>query len=384
MTDTTKAVEIRSPGASGRDIALRDAASTKPTWIAPGGKALTPELARALAIVGAKYDLDPAVGEVMLVDTKVYITLEGYLAIAHSFDEFAGLETWPLSEDERKVARIAADEHAWGCRVYRKDWKVPAVEIGRASERNIPNPRIKPYVIELAKARAVRRALKLAFRRQLTARFPGFDREVDPETGEVIEDTGVRVAPRALPREAEPTRADIHPDWPRFWAKIKAWGMTRDDVHAALKVDSVKDFEGSLAEALDVCALWLDQRQQDQRVQARAEIGSDPLPWEPTEAEFALIAPNDELLAVEVPTLDRDDTDDQETGAADVPRAPTTRAFAHRGECFAAILADFKLSSSQALKALGYSSWSDVHMSPTEIYQAIAAIKRADEGGNPS
>ncbi len=251
-------------------LAEPKAMATSLVWASAGGARMTPEIARALAMVGEKYGLDPGVGEIQLIETRAYITLEGYLALAHRHPQFAGLETWVLSETERAEAKVAADEHAYGCRVYRKDWRVPAIDTGMASDRTIRAGPLKAFAREVAKARAVRRALKLAFRWNLG----------DPEEGIDLTVLGPGAHPPPLELEAgsnpQPNAAgSIEPDWAGFWARMTEWGVTRDQVHEALRVGSVKDYDGSLAEARDVVWGWIDQHPEQVRRPAVVRVRGD-------------------------------------------------------------------------------------------------------------
>jgi hypothetical protein len=45
-----------------------------------------------------------------------------------------------------------------------------------------------------------------------------------------------------------------------FWGQMNQWGLSNEQVHEALRVESVKDFEGSKNEAIACVKLWLDQQ----------------------------------------------------------------------------------------------------------------------------
>ncbi len=148
MTDTSKAVAIRN---GSTEIAPRRAENTAVLWTSTGTRNLTRDEARALALVGDYYGLDPAMGEILLVEKGAYITAAGYMTIAHTFPEFEGLETWPLSTEERKRYQIdPKDQYAYGCRVYRRNWRVPGVAVASAGNGTISNPKIFKWAMLLA------------------------------------------------------------------------------------------------------------------------------------------------------------------------------------------------------------------------------------------
>ena len=231
MSDNNRAVAIRDSDAG------LPVEKTRALWA--GGKANLPvEVARGLATVGEYYNLDPALGEVMILGDKVYITLEGYLRIAESHPEYDGYELWPLSEDERIATKASNDEHAWGCRVYRKDRRYPAVGYGFASDATVSMSTMKPFKREVAQKRAFHRALKGSFR----AMVPDPDAAIEAAT---VGD-GVQVVEGA---SADRPPSPPQPNWPKFWTAVKGLDVTRDEVHQVLKVASVTEWPYSLEDA---------------------------------------------------------------------------------------------------------------------------------------
>ena len=105
---------------------------------------------QAVVLVCQRYDLDPILKHVVLVEGSVYITRDGLLHVAHSSGQFDGLEV-----DE---ATLTDDGKEWRSRatVYRKDMTHPVVFSGRfpAGRKNSP---------EMAEKVAVARSLKHAF-----------------------------------------------------------------------------------------------------------------------------------------------------------------------------------------------------------------------------
>lgn len=326
---------------------------TRAVWIS-AGTALTQEQSRALGMVGEHYRLDPALGEIMILDNRVYITLAGYTTIAQRNPLCEGIETWPLSDDERTAGKIAADEHAWGCRVFRRGWRVPAVDWGVASERAILPAVKKLTARDLAKARAVRRACKLAFGVDLPDPDQGV--VVDTATGEILVQ-----APMAGTELAEPKAREVKPDWARFWAQIKSWGLTRDDVHEALRLPSVTQYDGSLAEALDVCRAWQIQKADAARRSARAD-------------SLTAFEPNDEEWEALAATAEGD----HESVTSDTP--PTldepVPSMANWGELFNRCAADFRLSKGAVLRELGYNQQPDAAVDFSAAYAQIRETQR--------
>jgi len=346
MAAESREIVVRSRD---RDVATIPGDRTRAIWAGVGSQAMNAEIVRALAIVGEHYQLDPALGQVLILGSKVYISKDGYLAIAQRNPNFEGLQTRPMTDAERKDAKAASDEHCWVCAVYRKGWRVPAVAWGSASERTIQMKTIVPYAREMAEGRAIRRALKLAFGLDL----PDADQPivVDGSTGEVI----TRETLPAVSDVAEPRVAEIGPDWRTFWAKTKALGLTQEQVHEALRVDSVKDFDGSLAEAIDLCVTWKWQ-QDEARRSATAGDESEPTSVEPEQA--ALFGVQAEA-SLEAPSPKRE-----------VPRLSTIHEF----------LADchrrWRMQPSQVAKELGYDKLPS-HFDFQAAWLQIAEVKGA-------
>ena len=145
---------------------------------------LTPAQVLTVAEIAVRYGYDPLMGEVTVYEGKIYVTLDGALRDAKRIPYFQGIQTTPLTQEERE-ARGIKQPIAYKCELYRADWKVPAVGIGVADPadpfRNNPVERKQPHA--LAEARAIRRAVRLA--REVSS---GIIRErIDPETGEIFE-----------------------------------------------------------------------------------------------------------------------------------------------------------------------------------------------------
>lgn len=239
---------------------------TKSIWASAGADIKSPEVVRALGLLGEHYQLDPALGEVMLLGSKVYITFEGYLRIAEQNPAYEGYELNPMTEQERKDAKVAPDEFAYVCKVYRKDRRFPSVGYGIASDATISMGPMKLFKREVAEKRAFHRALKMAFR----AGIPDYDEAVEAV------DYQQPIAVQALPNPAiddEPVPPTT--DWPRFWVHIKGLGIDHEEAHKALGVGSVKDWPGSLDEAITVIERYVLARDTDIPLQQVATPSAD-------------------------------------------------------------------------------------------------------------
>lgn len=225
--------------------------STKTLWMSAGDKAMTPEHARVLAMIGDHYQLDPAIGEIIVLGGKAYITAEGYVTLAERHSQYNGMELWPLSEAERKAIKAGPDDHAWGCRIHRKDRPFPVVGYGVANPVNIQMSTIKVFARELAETRAIRRAMRLTFRVNVPDRDFLIDTEDAAElAGLHIEDTNAGFAPPAEPS----------PDWATFWAQAANYGLSDDDVHGLLGVASMKDWNHPMSEAVRLMDAFVAKR----------------------------------------------------------------------------------------------------------------------------
>lgn len=107
--------------------------------------------AQATLLLCQKYDLDPFLGQMQLVQNKPYITRDGYLHIAHRSNVFNGME----------LVEEGTDDRGWYCvvAVYRKDMSRPFTAKGRVKkgEKTQADPE------DMALTRAERRALRRAF-----------------------------------------------------------------------------------------------------------------------------------------------------------------------------------------------------------------------------
>ena len=76
----------------------------------------TPAQVEMLIVVGNRYDLDPLMGHVVLINGKCFVTHKGLMHKAHASGVFDGIET-DYGRDERG--------DFCECHVYRKDMSRP-------------------------------------------------------------------------------------------------------------------------------------------------------------------------------------------------------------------------------------------------------------------
>lgn len=77
------------------------------------GELLIPETVNALVNYAHKYNLDPARGHVVLMYSKPYITIDGYLYHAWQTNVSYTLESRPLKENELKDYGALLGAHVW-------------------------------------------------------------------------------------------------------------------------------------------------------------------------------------------------------------------------------------------------------------------------------
>lgn len=195
MTETALAV------ASERQMAERIKSAR---WLTE----LKPEHHQALAHLSVRYGLDPLMKELTMYEGSPYISVAGLIRIAHRQTSFAGIEDRPMSQEEKQQYGYKAP-FCWIVKVYRADWRVPAVGTGTGDPqnplRNNPVERVRPEW--MARARALRQALKLAYPHSLPfAEMESAEEAgIDPETG------AVAVAVIDRPASTSPTVIDREP-----------------------------------------------------------------------------------------------------------------------------------------------------------------------------
>lgn len=145
------------------------------------------------------YNLDPLQKQIIVLGGNFYVTKSGILSIAHQDENPPeGIEVIPTTAQERKDAGVPADSHYWKAVIYKKGLNRPFVEFGEANEKNVNLAR-KDWrsISDMAKTRAVNRALRNAYRIGLTSL-----EEMGYEEGEII--NVVAEPTTAAPAETKP------------------------------------------------------------------------------------------------------------------------------------------------------------------------------------
>ena len=154
--------------------------------------------AQALVLTCRRYELDPILRHMVLIDGRPYVTRDGLLHVAHRSEQLDGIEVLEQSETEtHHVAKVA---------VYRKDMKKPFAYVGRFPKQRWNKKRNAyeehPYGPEMAVKCAEVMALRRAFDVSLAAREEMWDRE-DVQQEDLAGST------RADNSETEPSAADL-------------------------------------------------------------------------------------------------------------------------------------------------------------------------------
>ncbi|GAI03522.1 unnamed protein product, partial [marine sediment metagenome] len=138
------------------------------------GELLVPEVIKALVRYADKYHLDPERGHVVLMYSKPYITIDGYLYHARQAGIPYSLSSYPLDEGQRKDYQIGEGDYAWlaqvmfgekeetftGLGIVTKD-EMTATSKGKPEQLRSPVVAAHPQL--LAQKRAEWQALRRAF-----------------------------------------------------------------------------------------------------------------------------------------------------------------------------------------------------------------------------
>lgn len=110
---------------------------------------------RELALnIAQRYDLDPLLRHLVLIDGRVYITRDGLLHVAHRSGKFDGLEVTPAELDKGFWRSTAS--------VYRKDMARPFTYPGRYPESGRNKAYGPEMAIKVAEVMALRRAFDVS------------------------------------------------------------------------------------------------------------------------------------------------------------------------------------------------------------------------------
>ncbi len=125
--------------------------------------------AQALLLVCNRYNLDPILKHIVLIQGSIYVTRDGLLSVAHRSGQLDGIVVEEQSEtNTHHVARVA---------VYRKDMSHPFVYVGRYPKAGSNKAYGPEMAVKCGEVMAMRRAFNVA----LCAREELWDQE-DAET----------------------------------------------------------------------------------------------------------------------------------------------------------------------------------------------------------
>lgn len=138
------------------------------------GELLVPEVIKALVEYADKYHLDPERGHVVLMYSKPYITIDGYLYHARRTNVPYTLESRPLKENELKDYKAPENAHVWISKVKLTETGdefvgygvVTREEVEAKSPRDVTklrSPVVAAHPQLLAQKRAEWQALRRAF-----------------------------------------------------------------------------------------------------------------------------------------------------------------------------------------------------------------------------
>lgn len=138
------------------------------------GQALTEQQVSGLIAYARRYSLDPFRGHVVLMYSKPYITIDGYLYHARRTNTSYKLESRPLSAEERSAFQVPEGDHAWVAEVtlipsgatFSGRGVVTQEEMAEESRKKpgaLAHPVVAAKPWQLAQKRAEWQALRRAF-----------------------------------------------------------------------------------------------------------------------------------------------------------------------------------------------------------------------------
>lgn len=145
-----------------------------PTTDLVTGELLSRETVQALVEYAHRYNLDPARGHVVVMYSKPYITIDGYLYHARSTGIPYTLQSRPMTTEEEKVYKIGVTDHGWLAEViftesgdkFNGTGIVTYDEMTARSSRDetkLRSPVVAAHPWQLAQKRAEWQALRRAF-----------------------------------------------------------------------------------------------------------------------------------------------------------------------------------------------------------------------------
>jgi len=138
------------------------------------GELLVPDVVKALVEYAHKYHLDPERGHVVLMYSKPYITIDGYLYHANRTGIAYTLASRPLTTDEIKQYKVGDTDHAWLAELTFTDTGAKFTGLGVVTydemtaksprdETKFRSPVVAKHPWQLAQKRAEWQALRRAF-----------------------------------------------------------------------------------------------------------------------------------------------------------------------------------------------------------------------------
>jgi len=138
------------------------------------GELLLPEQVKALVAYAHKYGLDPGRDHVVVMYSKPYITIDGYLYYAFISGKQYKMQSRPLTNDEWKTYQIPDGSHAWVCEIIFDEDRQSRIGLGivtwaeitavsTKSPGQLRSPVVAKHPWQLAQKRAEWQALRRAF-----------------------------------------------------------------------------------------------------------------------------------------------------------------------------------------------------------------------------
>ncbi len=138
------------------------------------GESLTIVMRQLLVDYAKKYGLDAYRGHVMLMYSKPYVGIDGYLYHANKKNIPYQLRSRPLNEEERKTYRIGEHDHAWTCEINLLLTNSSTTGLGIVTNeemvamstknpKQLRSPVVASHPWQLAQKRAEWQALRRAF-----------------------------------------------------------------------------------------------------------------------------------------------------------------------------------------------------------------------------
>jgi len=192
-----------------KEIADRDALKQESREIAKqlwSGK-ITANEQKAVNNICLMYNLDPLQKQIVVLGGNFYVTKSGILSIAHQdTNPPDGIELVPATKQERADAGTPEASHYWKAIVHKKGMNRPFIEFGEADDANVRlHNKDWRAISDMAKTRAVNRAVRNAYRIGLTSL-----EEMGYEEGTVVNVEATEVpapAPEASPVPQTPAPA---------------------------------------------------------------------------------------------------------------------------------------------------------------------------------